>query len=104
MIVKKFHGSTVEEAEEKAKKSLGPSAIILMNKIIKKKGLFSSGQAIEVTAAVEEKGDQDVEKEGVVFSSPKEKSQDSLTYSSFQLLLQDTFLMNKVLVDFFLNQ
>ncbi len=55
MIVKKFRGSNKDEAEKKAKQSMGEDAIILMNKLVKRKGIFTSGDDYEVTVAVEDK-------------------------------------------------
>lgn len=57
MTIKKFEGSTVEEATEKAKQELGASAVVMNVKEIKPKGIFRffKSSTYEVTAAVEEK-------------------------------------------------
>ena len=58
MTINKFQGKTKEEAIEKAKASLGPSAVVLNVKEVKPKGLkslFTSKVTYEVTAAIEEK-------------------------------------------------
>lgn len=58
MTINKFQGKTKEEAIEKAKASLGPSAVVLNVKEVKPKGflsLFVTKVTYEVTAAIEEK-------------------------------------------------
>lgn len=57
MTINKYQGKTKEEAIEKAKKELGPGAVVLNVKEIKPKGMFKAwkGSTFEVTAAMEEK-------------------------------------------------
>lgn len=57
MTINKFLGKTKEEAIEKAKKELGPNAVIMNVKEIKPKGILRafSKSSFEVTAAMEEK-------------------------------------------------
>ncbi len=57
MTINKYQGKTKEEAIEKAKKELGPGAVVLNVKEIKPKGMFKMMKSItyEVTAAMEEK-------------------------------------------------
>ncbi len=54
MQVKKFEASTVQEALELVKRELGPEAVILQTRKIRK-GLGLSKSLIEVTAAVSER-------------------------------------------------
>lgn len=64
MIIKKFEGSTENEAIMKAKEELGGSAVIMNIKTTKPKGVFRffKKTTVEVTAAVEEKSPEPVEK------------------------------------------
>lgn len=57
MKIKKFYGTSAHEAMLKMKKELGPDALILNTKTIRKKGLFGlfKKPKIEITAAYEEK-------------------------------------------------
>ena len=57
MTINKFQGKTESEAVEKAKKEMGPGAVIMSVREIKSKGFLSSlrGSIFEVTAAVEDK-------------------------------------------------
>lgn len=57
MTINKYQGKTKEEAIEKAKKELGPGAVVLNVKEIKPKGMFKmmKSATYEVTAAMEEK-------------------------------------------------
>ena len=64
MIIKKFEGTTENEAIMKAKDELGGSAVIMNIKTTKPKGLFRflKKTTVEVTAAVEEKTPESVDK------------------------------------------
>jgi flagellar biosynthesis protein FlhF len=57
MTINKFQGKTKEEAIEKAKKELGPGAVVMNVREIKPKGFFRlfKKSTFEVTAALEEK-------------------------------------------------
>lgn len=59
MIIKKFQGSTEEEAILAARDEMGNNAVVMNIRTIKKKGLFSlfKKNIVEVTAALEEKED-----------------------------------------------
>lgn len=59
MIIKKFQGKTEAEATSLAREALGSSAVIMNVKTLKKTGLFAflKPTIVEVTAAVEEEGD-----------------------------------------------
>jgi len=56
MTINKFQGKTESEAIEKAKKEMGPDAVIMSVKTVKPKGVFRAFKGIvyEVTAALEE--------------------------------------------------
>ncbi|MFZ9596709.1 MAG: hypothetical protein ACO3A2_11630, partial [Bdellovibrionia bacterium] len=58
MQVKKFEGPTIQEALDQVKAELGPDAIILQTKKVKKALGFGGVAAIEITAAVSEKAIQ----------------------------------------------
>lgn len=57
MTINKYQGKTREEAIEKAKKELGPNAVVLNVKEIRPKGMLKmfKGSLFEVTVAMEEK-------------------------------------------------
>lgn len=57
MTINKYQGKTKEEAVEKAKKELGPGAVVMNVREIKPKGVLKAfkGTIFEVTAALEEK-------------------------------------------------
>ncbi len=59
MIIKKFQGSTEEEAILAARDEMGNNAVVMNIRTIKKKGIFSlfKKNIVEVTAALEEKED-----------------------------------------------
>lgn len=59
MIIKKFQGSTEEEAILAARDEMGSSAVVMNIRTVKKKGIFSffKKNIVEVTAALEEKDD-----------------------------------------------
>lgn len=63
MIVKKYQGQTETEAIKKAQEELGNKAIVLNVKTLKQRGIFKlfKKNLIEITAAVEEEGYQNVE-------------------------------------------
>ena len=63
MIVKKYQGQTETEAIKKAQEELGNKAIVLNVKTLKQRGIFKllKKDLIEITAAVEEEGYQNVE-------------------------------------------
>lgn len=58
MIIKKFVARTEEDAVEAAKKELGPNAVIMNVRVVKRKGLAALffPKRVEVTAALEENG------------------------------------------------
>ena len=62
MIIKKFTGKSESEAVEAARKELGEGLVVMNVKEVKSKGLFSflKKKQVEVTAALEEEGDQAV--------------------------------------------
>ena len=64
MIIKKFQASSEAEAITKAKTELGSDAIVMNIKKVKKKGIsrFFKSPIVEVTAAVDDKTQQDVAK------------------------------------------
>ena len=64
MIVKKYQGQTETEAIKKAQEELGNKAIVLNVKTLKQRGIFKlfKKDLIEITAAVEEEGYQNVDK------------------------------------------
>ena len=57
MIIKKFQGSTEEEAILAARDEMGNDAVIMNIRTTKKKGLFTfrKKSIVEVTAALEER-------------------------------------------------
>ena len=59
MIIKKFQGSTEEEAILAARDEMGSNAVVMNIRTVKKKGFFSlfKKNLVEVTAALEEKED-----------------------------------------------
>ncbi len=63
MIVKKYQGQTETEAIKKAQEELGNKAIVLNVKTLKQRGIFKlfKKDLVEITAAVEEEGYQNVE-------------------------------------------
>ena len=56
MIVKKYQGTTEEEAVKKAQEDLGNSAVVLNVKELKQRGIFRlfKKDVVEITAALEE--------------------------------------------------
>lgn len=63
MIIKRFQAKTENDAVELAKKELGPNVVIMNVKNIKKKGLFSflKGSMVEVTAALEDERERQIQ-------------------------------------------
>lgn len=57
MTINKFQGKTEQEAVEKARKEMGPNAVIMNVRAIKPRGFLASlkGMTYEVTAAIEER-------------------------------------------------
>jgi len=64
MIIKKFQAKTESEAVENARKELGPNVVIMNVRSAKKKGIFSffSPQLIEVTVALEDETDREIQR------------------------------------------
>src|SRR6478735_980011 len=58
MQVKKFEAPTIQEALDTIKRELGPEAIILQTKKLKKGFGLMSKESVEVTAAVSERSMQ----------------------------------------------
>lgn len=65
MIVKKFQGATENDAMLLAKDELGPDAVVLNIKTMKQRGVFRMFKKdfVEITAAVEEKKEENTSKE-----------------------------------------
>lgn len=64
MIIKKFQAKTESEAVENARKELGPNVVVMNVRSAKKKGIFSffSPQLIEVTVALEDETDREIQR------------------------------------------